>query len=258
MPKKLAFRKKPKRYAGAIVSAALELGTKAWEAVDKTRKAEQAKIKLYDKSVTDISRNISAQSDAYQDYIARHPELIYGTDKEIQAFGNDDPLKTITDGMQVIDAGSHESGNDVERRDDFVEGGEVVQGDTVHSNRIQAYSPAQMSASLGVVLDEISKISNRATGGTKGSLERLGAKFTQKIYDVTKKQEDIKSEYGFGLDQDGKVTGDVSSSTGDLDAIIGKPQNALGDEKLPETYKGIDVEAESRELSRSWERNVRD
>jgi hypothetical protein len=218
---------KPKRFAGAglAISTGLQVGgTLINAAMQKQRLAEQDKLQK-EASTKSLMTASSGRLDAYNSFLAQNPELIYGTRKEIQALGND--VESLAGDIGIVDAGTHESGNDLERQDDIVEGGEVVQGDRVLSNRIQAFSPAQVGAGYGIILDEIDRISKKSAGTTKGELTRLGDKVRSKISDVTAVQEDIKEDYSFLVDPES------SSSTGNqlLDKS-GKPIRALGDDLI--------------------------
>ncbi|KKL48544.1 hypothetical protein LCGC14_2324460, partial [marine sediment metagenome] len=228
--------KKPKKGLGAaaLITGGLQLGGTLISSIMQKRLLEKQNQLALDANVKAINVGAAGDAEEYSNYIANHPELVHGTRKEIQALG-DDGTDAITKDMGLITAGTHESGNDLERDVDFVEGGEIIQGNRTFSNRIEAFTPAQFSASMGVVLDEISRISNHATGAAKGELDRLSVKITKKVDGILQAQEAIKDQYGFTVDEDGQVDSSFSSSTGNLN--MDKPQLALGSGKAIEILR---------------------
>ena len=214
MPTKVSTKRKPKNFAGAgaLISGGIQVGGMLLNHVIEKKKLEKAAAAEAEANTNAINLNQKNDADAYNTYLSQHPELLYGSQKEIQALGEGE--MNIAGPNNLVVAGSHESGNDLERAGDYVEGGEVTRGSQVDSNRIEMFTPAQVNAGWSVILDEVSKIANKSTGTIKGQLTRAVDKIQDKIHKVNQAQEAMKDDYGFTINKDGSMDNSSSSPTG--------------------------------------------
>jgi hypothetical protein len=184
---------KPEAVFGALLGAAVSIGTQLYSA-NEAKKARLEDIKRENELQNDI--NNTQVASMQQQAALENERLAYdetNSRKSLYALGGKTKgLIPIGEGAYEVDAGSHESGNDLDIGLVKVEGDEVVTDEGVYSDRIEknGITFAEKAKALEV-------IKNKVQSKSKGSKVRiLSSAIDKELSNMLDEQEYVKKEAG--------------------------------------------------------------
>jgi hypothetical protein len=184
---------KPEAVFGALLGAAVSIGTQLYSA-NEAKKARLEDIKRENELQNDI--NNTQVASMQQQAALENERLAYdetNSRKSLYALGGKTKgLIPIGEGAYEVDAGSHESGNDLDIGLVKVEGDEVVTDEGVYSDRIEknGITFAEKAKALEV-------IKNKVQSKSKGSkVQILSSAIDKELSNMLDEQEYVKKEAG--------------------------------------------------------------
>jgi hypothetical protein len=184
---------KPEAVFGALLGTAVSIGTQLYSA-NEAKKARLEDINRENELQNDIN-NIQVAS-MQQQAALENERLVYdetNSRKSLYALGGKTKgLIPIGEGAYEVDAGSHESGNDLDIGLVKVEGDEVVNDEGVYSDRIEknGITFAEKAKALEV-------IKNKVQSKSKGSkVQILSSAIDKELSNMLDEQEYVKKEAG--------------------------------------------------------------
>jgi hypothetical protein len=184
---------KPEAVFGALLGAAVSIGTQLYSA-NEAKKARLEDIKRENELQNDI--NNTQVASMQQQAALENERLAYdetNSRKSLYALGGKTKgLIPIGEGAYEVDAGSHESGNDLDIGLVKVEGDEVVNDEGVYSDRIEknGITFAEKAKALEV-------IKNKVQSKSKGSkVQILSSAIDKELSNMLDEQEYVKKEAG--------------------------------------------------------------
>jgi hypothetical protein len=184
---------KPEAVFGALLGTAVSIGTQLYSA-NEAKKARLEDINRENELQNDIN-NIQVAS-MQQQAALENERLVYdetNSRKSLYALGGKTKgLIPIGEGAYEVDAGTHESGNDLDIGLVKVEGDEVVTDEGVYSDRIEknGITFAEKAKALEV-------IKNKVQSKSKGSKVRiLSSAIDKELSNMLDEQEYVKKEAG--------------------------------------------------------------
>jgi hypothetical protein len=184
---------KPEAVFGALLGAAVSIGTQLYSA-NEAKKARLEDINRENELQNDIN-NIQVAS-MQQQAALENERLVYdetNSRKSLYALGGKTKgLIPIGEEAYEVDAGSHESGNDLDIGLVKVEGDEVVTDEGVYSDRIEknGITFAEKAKALEV-------IKNKVQSKSKGSkVQILSSAIDKELSNMLDEQEYVKKEAG--------------------------------------------------------------
>jgi hypothetical protein len=184
---------KPEAVFGALLGTAVSIGTQLYSA-NEAKKARLEDINRENELQNDIN-NIQVAS-MQQQAALENERLAYdetNSRKSLYALGGKTKgLIPIGEGAYEVDAGSHESGNDLDIGLVKVEGDEIVTDEGVYSDRIEknGITFAEKAKALEV-------IKNKVQSKSKGSkVQILSSAIDKELSNMLDEQEYVKKEAG--------------------------------------------------------------
>lgn len=184
---------KPEAVFGALLGAAVSIGTQLYSA-NEAKKARLEDIKRENELQNDI--NNTQVASMQQQAALENERLAYdetNSRKSLYALGGKTKgLIPIGEEAYEVDAGSHESGNDLDIGLVKVEGDEVVTDEGVYSDRIEknGITFAEKAKALEV-------IKNKVQSKSKGSkVQILSSAIDKELSNMLDEQEYVKKEAG--------------------------------------------------------------
>jgi len=149
-----------------------------------------------------------------EEFHAQNPDIVTQAGYRKKAMGAKG-LNPLSSDAAIVNAGSHESGNDLDLGDMQVEGEEIVRdnGD-VMSDRVNGISIAEYGESLASIKGALEKASRRLNNSQRGDVKNIIRTIDKDMDEAVAKQELIKDN--MGLNDDGSEKSLGFSYMGDI------------------------------------------